>query len=180
MRRLIAHRLLGGLLVGALVVAGTLAGSRPGRGEDAKKTPDPKAVEQAREKVKMLDDVYKGFVVHITDTYVRAQETTPAARVTQKVFKHMQTNGWHSARLIDATGAPLNKKNAPTGDFEKRAIEQLKAGKTYFEEVGVKNEQPVLRAATIVPVVMKQCITCHPGNKEGDLMGAIIYEMPIK
>ena len=37
-----------------------------------------------------------------------------------------------------------------------------------------------LRAATRVPVVMKQCITCHPGSKEGDLLGALVYEVPIK
>lgn len=38
----------------------------------------------------------------------------------------------------------------------------------------------MLRAATVVPVVMKQCLACHPQLKEGDVMGALVYELPIK
>jgi hypothetical protein len=30
-----------------------------------------------------------------------------------------------------------------------------------------------------VPAVMKQCASCH-GVKEGTLLGAIVYELPIK
>jgi hypothetical protein len=30
-----------------------------------------------------------------------------------------------------------------------------------------------------VPVVLKQCAVCH-GKKEGTLLGAIVYELPIK
>jgi hypothetical protein len=56
----------------------------------------------------------------------------------------------------------------------------LKGGKAYFDELGTKDGKPVLRAATAVPVVMKQCITCHPGYKEGNLLGALVYELPIK
>jgi hypothetical protein len=128
----------------------------------------------------MLDDVYKGFVVNITETYVKAQELTPAARVTQKVFKHMATKGWHSARLVDATGNPFNPANAPRKGFETRAVRKIKAGETYYEEIATSKGRPVLRAATIVPAVMSQCAACHTGRKKGDLLGAIVYEMPIR
>ena len=60
------------------------------------------------------------------------------------------------------------------------AVKELKAGKTYVEEIGTRECKPVLRAATPVPVVMKACIECHPGHKEGDLLGAITYELAIK
>ena len=83
-------------------------------------------------------------------------------------------------RLIDATGSPVNKVNVAKSDFEKRAIQKLRKGESYVSEVGQKNDRPVLRAATRVPVVMKQCISCHPGYKEGDLLGALVYEVPIK
>jgi hypothetical protein len=175
MQRVRGRRWLGVVLAGA-VVAGALG--RPGHGADA--GPDPAAVERARETVRMIDDLYKSAVVHITATYVRAQETTPAARVAQKIFKHMEEKGWHSARLIDATGAPANKANLPKTAFEKKAVEQMKAGKPYVEEIATRDGKPVLRAATIVPVVMEQCITCHPGLKKNDLMGALVYEVPIK
>ena len=53
----------------------------------------------------------------------------------------------------------------------------------YIEWKGVEKAfagKPVLRAATIVPAVMKQCTTCHEGKKEGDLLGALVYEVPIR
>jgi hypothetical protein len=128
----------------------------------------------------MLDDLHKGYVVNITETYVKAQERTPAAHVAKKVFQHMEKSGWGTVRLIDATGAPVNKANVAKTDFEKRAIEKLNAGETYVSEVGKKDDRPVLRAATRVPVVMKQCINCHAGYKEGELLGALVYEVPIK
>jgi hypothetical protein len=142
--------------------------------------PDPAALARTREKIQMLDDAYKAAVIHITDTYVRAQEQTPAARVAKKVFAHMEQKGWHSARLIDVTGQPINRGNAPATEFEKLAAKEMKNGKGYFDQVATRDGKPVLRAATVVPVVMKACITCHPGYKEGDVLGAIVYEMPIK
>jgi hypothetical protein len=144
-----------------------------------KKAPDPAAVERARETVKMLDDLYKNAVVSITSTYVYEQAHTPAASVAKDVFNAMHKKGWHSARLIDATGKPKKKENVAKTDFEKKAVAEIKAGKPYYEEVGETDGKPVFRAATVVPAVMKQCVICH-GVKEGALLGAITYEIPIK
>ena len=58
-------------------------------------------------------------------------------------------------------------------------MEAIKGGKQYFEEVGEKDGKPVLRAATLLPAVMKQCVVCH-GGKEGRVLGTIVYEVPIK
>jgi hypothetical protein len=140
---------------------------------------DPAALERTRESVKMLDDLYKNAVVAITKTYVEQQADTPAAAVAKDVFAAMHKKGWHFARLVDATGKPRRKENVANTDFEKRGVEQMKAGKAYFEEVGEKDGKPVLRVATVVPAVMQQCTTCH-GGKEGRVLGAIIYEVPIK
>jgi hypothetical protein len=145
-----------------------------------KSNPDEKAIERTRAQVQMLDDLYKNFVVSITATYVSAKENVPAAKVAMKVFQAMHKKGWHKARLIDASGQPVRQANLPKTPFEKAAVDQMKKGKTYYEEIGSENGQSVLRAATIVPVVMKQCITCHQGKKVGDLIGAIVYEAPIK
>lgn len=144
-----------------------------------KKGPDKAALERTREQVKMLDDLYKTAVVSITNNYIEGQASTPAAAVAKEVFAAMHKKGYHTARLIDATGKPKNKANVAKTDFEKKAVEQMKAGKAYYEEVAVANGKDVLRVATIVPVVLKQCATCH-GKKEGTLLGAIVYEVPIK
>jgi hypothetical protein len=176
MRRLRQPLLAAALLASFAAVA---LMTRSAHSKDEAK-PGNAAVERARETVKMIDDMHKGYVVHVTDTYVKAQEGTPAAKVAKKVFAHMESKGWYSGRLIDATGEPANKANVAKSDFEKEAVKQMKAGKAYYDEVGTKDGKPVLRAATIVPVVMEQCIVCHPGHKKGELLGALVYELPIK
>ncbi|MFO0878023.1 MAG: DUF3365 domain-containing protein [Gemmataceae bacterium] len=140
---------------------------------------DAAALERTREKVKMLDDAYKLAVVSVTKHYVELQSEAPAALVAKEVFEAMHKKGWHTSRLIDATGKPKGSGNVAVSAFEKKAVEQIKGGKAYYEEVAKKDGKPVLRAATIVPAVMKQCAVCH-GGKEGRLLGAIIYELPIK
>ena len=37
----------------------------------------------------------------------------------------------------------------------------------------------VLCAATVVPAVHERCATCH-GVKQGDLLGFIRYDLPVK
>lgn len=182
MQRLFSARsLLGVVLVGAIAGGSILSIGRSGDSRAAESlAPDHEAVERAHATVKMLDDLHKGYVVNITATYVKAQERTPAAHVAKKVFEHVEKNGGPKVRLIDATGSPVNKDNVAKNDFEKRAIRKLSKGESYVSEVGQKENHSVLRAATPVPVVMKQCITCHPGYKEGDLLGALVYEVPIK
>lgn len=140
---------------------------------------DPAALARTREQVKMLDDLYKNAVVAITDVYVDKQADTPAATVGKMVFAAMHKKGWHSARLIDATGKPKNKENVAKTDFEKKAATEIAAGKASIEEVAEVAGKPVLRVATVVPAVMKQCAVCH-GGKEGRVLGAIVYEVPIK
>ncbi len=180
-RMLLSRSALGALLACVLAGSAVFCAVRAGNSRAAEATePDREAVKRAHDTVKMLDDLHKGYVVNITATYVKAQERTPAAHVAKKVFAYSEKNGGPKVRLIDATGAPVNKANVAQNDFEKRAIQQLSKGVAYFSEVGRKNDRPVLRAATPVPVVMRQCITCHPGYKEGDLLGALTYEVPIK
>jgi hypothetical protein len=165
------------LLLSIVVVAAGFA-LIPVQGADPKR-PDNAAIERARTTVKILDDAYKAAVISVTEHYVEQQQDTPAAVVAKDVFKHMKAKGWHGGRLIDATGKPKNKENLPKSDFEKTAVEKMKAGAQYYDEVAEVEGKPVLQAATIVPVVLKQCATCH-GKKEGTLLGAIIYELPIK
>jgi hypothetical protein len=165
-------------VVSGLALAGLAAALGAGHAEE-KKGPDRASVQRTREKVKMLDDAYKFAVVKITDRYVEFQSEAPAALVAKDVFSLMHKKGWHLSRLIDATGKPKKKENVAKTAFEKKAVEEIKKGKAYYEEVGEKDGQPVLRAATVVPAVMKQCAVCH-GGKEGRVLGAITYEMPIK
>jgi len=176
------------VLVAAVMAAGIVglaSGPRPAAAQDKKtadkaSAPDPAALDRARLQVKMLDDLYKTAVVKITQVYVGQQGEVPAALAAAEIFHAMKEKGWHNARLVDASGKPKRKANVAETDFEKKAVDAMKSGKTYYEEVGSdKNGRPVLRAATVVPAVMKECAVCHK-VKEGDLLGTIVYEVPIK
>ena len=81
--------------------------------------------------------------------------------VAQDIFGAMKKQGWHSAKLVDATGEPLNEANAPATEFEKEATKEINSGKTYFDRVVGEGNDRRLLAATVVPVVMKRCAECH-------------------
>ena len=140
---------------------------------------DP-ALERTREQVKMLDDLYKNAVVSITKSYVNKQDDRPAAVIAKDVFGAMEKKGWHSARLVDATGDPMNEENEPKSEFEKEAARRIRAGETYLDRVVGEGKDRRLEAATVVPVVMKQCGACHGGRKVGDVLGFIRYDVPVR
>jgi Protein of unknown function (DUF3365) len=135
---------------------------------------DP-ALERTRDQVKMLDTLYKTAVVSVSNRY----EGPPAIKVAKDVFGAMEKGGWHKAKLVDASGTPQNEANLPATEFERRAANAMKAGKPYYEEVAGTGADRKLFVATIVPAVTKKCATCHGAN-EGDLLGFIRYEVPIK
>ena len=141
------------------------------------------ALERTRTQVKMLDDLYKTAVVLITDKYVHSKDDFPAGSAAIALFAAMKKKGWHEVRLVDASGEPLMESNSPRDDFEKQAVEALKGGKDYFEEVVEAEGKSTLRAATPVPVVLEKCIICHPNYKDvakGAPIGILSYSLQVK
>lgn len=163
----------------SVVVIVLLAGVAllPGQGTKS----DP-AVERARKQTKMLDDLYKTAIVLITEHYVKGD--APAAAVAGKLlWKEMKAKGHHEVRLIDATGNPIEEDNVAKDEFEKAALKEILAGKASVDKVVEKEGKRFLRTATIVPVVMDKCISCHPHYKDvpkGKAIGAIAYTLPIE
>jgi hypothetical protein len=153
--------------------------ARADGGAQAPVVQDP-ALERTREQVKMLDDLYKNAVVSITKRYVGGQDAQPAIMVAQDIFGAMKKQNWHSAKLVDASGEPLNDANAPATDFEKEAARAINAGKPYFERVVGDAADRRLLAATVVPVVMQKCAECHTHKKVGEVLGFIRYDIPIR
>ena len=137
-------------------------------------------LEHARKTVRMLDDLYKTYIVLITQEYVDDPSVLPAATLSKRVFESMNKKGWHKARLLDATGTPFNPENNPRDEFERDAIKAMIAGKTYFEKIEKIEGKDHLRAVTSVHAIMKGCISCHPDRKFGDLLGGIAYIIPLE
>jgi hypothetical protein len=137
-------------------------------------------LEHARKTVRMLDDVYKTYIVLITKEYVDDPSVLPAATLSKRVFKSMNKKGWHKTRLLDATGTPFNPENNPRDEFERDAINAMISGRTYFEKIEKIDGKDHLRAVTSVHAVIKGCISCHPSSRVGDLLGGIAYIVPLE
>ena len=121
-------------------------------------------LERTRKTVRMLDDIYKGGIVAITQNYVTDEDSIPAGTAFKEVFRTAEKNGWHKVRLVDGLGEPINEENAPIDAFEKKALAALVAGESeWFEQIdeGKKKGKRTLRVATPIPVVFEKCIMCH-------------------
>ncbi len=161
-------------LLGLGGVVAALGFTAPDEKKSPATTPD-EALARTREEVQMLDVLYKNAVVAVTEIY----DGPPAIKVAKKVFAAMDDKGYHSAQLVDASGAPQNEANLPDTNFEKRAEAAMRAGKPYYEEIVGEGKDRRLLAATVVPAVHEKCAKCH-GVKEGDLLGFIRYDLPVR
>lgn len=171
------HRTLGLLTIAAVVGGGLWAVSGFSTGAEEKKPAADPALARARREVKMLDDLYKTAVIYINDVYVKDATSHAAGAAARDLFDVMRKKKWHDARLVDATGSPVNGENKPQDKFEKAAIEKLKAGDATYEEITEEDGQKYLRVATVVPVVNEKCLLCHPNFKVGDVLGGISYKL---
>ena len=136
-------------------------------------------LERARREVHLLDDVYKSAIVLITQHYVDNKHDLAAGTAFKVLFKSMKDKGWHEVRLLDGLGEPLNDEDTPRDAFEREAVKQMMAGKTYFERVETKNGKQFLHAATPVPMVMDKCTLCHDNFKGKKVVGALSYTLPL-
>lgn len=156
---------------------------QPVTAADKKEKRKDQAVERTRETVKMLDDVYKTAVILITTHYVNDEDDLPAGSAAIALFDAIKKKGWHEVRLIDASGEPIDDENTAKDDFEKAAVKQLKAGKSWHEEVIKKDGKRYLRAATPIPVVLQKCTKCHENYKaakKNEPIGILSYTIPVK
>jgi hypothetical protein len=151
-----------------------------GQGNDAEEF--ELATERTRQTVRMLDDIYKGGIVTITDKYVTEDSEIPAGRAFKQIFAIAKDKGWHEARLLDATGDPYNGQNVAKDEFEKRAIKKMLEGEAFYEEIEEEGTDKYLRVMTPIPVVFDKCTWCHENYEdvpEGQAIGAMGYRIKI-
>ena len=167
------------LLLAIVTSAGIVATSEAD--PQAKSEQDP-AVERVRREIRMLDDIYKGGIVTITEHYVNDEDAIPAGTAFKMLFEAAAEKGWHQVRLVDVSGEPYNDENEAEDEFEKEAVKQLAAGQTWVEEMELREGTRHLRVATPIPVVFDKCVMCHDNYEEvpaGQAIGSLMYTLPI-
>lgn len=138
-----------------------------------------KAVERAKKTVRMIDEMYKTFIVLVTKEYVTDPTMFSALILSKRIFEAMSKKGWHEARLLGTDETPHNPDNSPKDGFERDAVKALVSGQNYYEKVERVEGKYYLRSATSVIAVMEGCKICHPGKKVGDLLGGISYRISV-
>jgi len=144
--------------------------------------PRARPLDDVRREIRMLDDIYKGGIVTITQHYVTDEDSIPAGTAFKKLFVAAEAKGWHRVRLIDASGEPYSDENRAEDAFEKRAVGRLLKGESWVEEMETRDGVRHLRVATPIPVVFEKCIMCHENYRDapaGQPIGALTYLLPV-
>ena len=161
-------------------------------GQDAgecKKMPQPKeptvtaaqsaaqleaAVTAARERAKLLHDVYSTTLDAIHHHYFHREGAVIPARAMEDVFEGMAGMSGTMANWISVNTKAMSIDHKPRTEFEKTAAEELSAGKEAYELVG----KHFYRRAARIPLGTN-CIGCHDGmfsasNKSPSWAGLVI------
>jgi hypothetical protein len=152
-------------LAGAGVAAGVLFGQDA---SESTKAPPPKkpmtataapseaVVASARERAKLLHDVYTTTLEVMHRHYFRREGAVLPARAMDDVFEEMAGRSGGHANWIAVNTKAMSLDHEPTTTFEKKAAAELAAGKEEYELV----TQRVYRRATVIPL-HSSCVGCH-------------------
>lgn len=153
-------RLWGVVWAFALMTAGLLGENKTVRKTSVPEvTPAPLnevSVASARERAKLLHDVYTTTLEVIHRHYFRRDGPVLPARAMDEVFEEMARLSGGYANWISVNTKAMSIDHEPTTEFEKQAATELAAGKEAYE-VATKT---VYRRATRVPLG-SSCVGCH-------------------
>ena len=130
------------------------AGSEPKTTEQ----PEPPQVAAARERAKVMHDLYAVTLEVMHERYFHGDRAMVPARALEDVFTEIKRQSRTEARWISVNMKPMSVSHEPKTVFEKRAAEEITAGKSAFEVI----ENGVYRRAGAIPLT-GECVSCHEG-----------------
>lgn len=116
-------------------------------------------VEVARDRAKMMHEIYATTLDVIHDRYFHDDKSAIPARAMEDVFREMQGRMKSEAKWIAVNLRPMSIDHEPETAFEKEAAKELSSGKPDYEKI----EDGYLRRATPIPLT-GGCISCHEGG----------------
>ena len=124
-----------------------------------KKPADKKrvSVKVARERAKLLHNIYSATLDVIHHRYFRNDRSTIPARAMEDVFSEIARREDIKANWISVNARAMSIDHRPKGDFEKRAAKAIAAGKRDYERV----ENGVYRRAEGISLMNRGCLGCH-------------------
>ncbi len=119
---------------------------------------DRVTADKARDRAKLMHDIYAATLEVMHDRYFHADKTIIPARAMEDVFSEMQRQSKVEARWIAVSFKPMNINNEAESDFEKRAKKEIATGKSEVETI----ENGFYRRVGAIPLGTN-CISCHAG-----------------
>jgi hypothetical protein len=168
MTRTSLHALVGVtgiVLLGLAMGAGSAgdASNQPG-GDNPAATGKPGPVDQrlrveaARDRAKLMHDIYEATLDTMHHHYFERGQSVLPARAMEDVFAKMSEKSKIRARWIAVSLKAMSLDHEPKGPFDKKAVEEISAGKGEFERV----EGGYYHRAGAIPLA-SGCVGCHAG-----------------
>jgi hypothetical protein len=137
------------------------------------------AIDAARERAKLLHDVYSTTLDTLHHYYFRHDTAVVPARAMEDVFEKMARLSGGVANWISVNTKAMSVNHEPATAFEKKAAAELSAGKDVYEEIGKR----VYRRVAAIPLG-SNCVGCHTNmfsdaSKSSRVAGLVI-SIPLK
>ncbi len=120
--------------------------------------PNRVSVEVARDRAKLMHNIYKATLDVMHDRYFHADRAVVPARAMEDVFLELKRQSDVQARWISANLKPMSVSHKPETKFEKQAAKAIGNGKPVVETV----EDGFYRRVGAIPIG-NGCISCHSG-----------------
>jgi len=140
---------------------------------------DRVTVEVARDRAKLMHNIYKATLDVMHDRYFHADRAVVPARAMEDVFSELERQSNVQARWISVNLKPMSVSHKPETKFEKQAAKEIDNGKPNVEII----EDGFYRRVGAIPLG-NGCISCHSGffknpSKKPKFAGLVI-NIPIQ
>ncbi len=136
-------------------------------------------VAAARERAKLLHDVYSTTLDVMHHRYFRRDGPVLPARAMEDVFEEMAGLSGISANWISVNTKAMSINHEPRTSFEKKAATELSAGQKEYEFVG----KGVYRRAAAIPL-RSSCVSCHTNMfteaPKSPRLAGLVISIPLK
>lgn len=137
------------------------------------------SVTEARERAKLAHNFYSATLDAMHRSYFISATAAVPARVMERMFDDVEREEKIKARWIAVNARAMSIDHEPKTDFEKKAAQEIAAGKGAYESI----ENGVYQRAGAISLMNHGCLTCHVGfgkKNTKDRFAGLIISIPVK
>ncbi|QDV17256.1 hypothetical protein Pan153_18910 [Gimesia panareensis] len=145
---------------------------------DENQTAPVMSITEARERAKLAHNFYSATLDAMHRSYFNSATAPVPARVMERMFADVEAEENIKARWIAVNARAMSIDHEPKTEFEKKAAEEIAAGKGEYERV----EQGVYQRAGAISLMNHGCLTCHHGfgkRNTKDRFAGLIISIPV-